>query len=151
MFRALLAAMFTLGSMVSIAAADRVVAYRIIDGREITEPLGGYAGDPELGRKLYFDRRLTGCSGCHGSPGGPGAQANAQADNAPTLRSIASRMTAGTMRLWLVAPQVLNPDTKKPGYYDVGQRNDPTDPRYGEPLLSAEEIEHLVAYLSRQK
>ena len=126
---------------------ERVVSYRIVDAREIPESLTGAPGDPEAGRKLYFDLSVTGCSGCHGSPGGPGAQTDPGAEGAPELDRLAARMTEGTIRLWLVAPQVLRPDTAMPGFYSVGQRTDPEDPRYGETHLSAGQIEHIVAYL----
>ena len=127
--------------------AERVVAYRIVDAREIPESLTGAPGDPEAGRKLYFDLALTGCSGCHGSPGGPGAQTDPGAEEAPKLDRLAARMPEGTIRLWLVAPRVLKPDTTMPGFYSVWQRTDPNDPRYGEPRLGAAEIEDIVAYL----
>ena len=126
---------------------ERVVAYRIVDAREIPESLTGAPGDAEAGRKLYYDLKATGCSGCHGSPGGPGAQTDAGAVDAPKLDRVAARMPEGTIRLWLVAPQVLRPGTTMPGYYSVGQRTDPNDPRYGETRLSAAEIEDIVAYL----
>ena len=132
-------------------ASDRVVAYRIVDGREIPDSLTGSAGDPEAGRQLYFDRDLTGCSGCHGSPGGPGAQADANQESAPRLSNLNRRMSVGAARLWLVAPEVLRAGTMMPGYYRVGQRDDPKDPRFGEPILSAQEIENLLAYLLRQE
>ena len=98
-----------LGAAVAGAQSARVVAYEIVNGREIPASLTGEEGDPEAGRTLYFDREATGCSGCHGSPGGPGAQPDTDGEPAPVLAGIASRMTEGTMRLWLVAPEVLNP------------------------------------------
>lgn len=132
-------------------AEDRVVAFEILNGRSIPESLTANPGDAEAGRKLYFDREVTGCSGCHGSPGGPGAQPNADGDQAPPLSGIADRMEIGTIRLWLVAPSVFNAETKMPTYYAVGQRTDENDPLYGSTRLSAVEIEALVAYLSLQK
>ncbi len=146
-----LAVIFLVGSYWPVQAqSDRVVPYRIVDGRGIPAPLTEAAGNAENGRKLYFDRAFTGCSGCHGSPGGPGAQANAEASSAPSLAGVASRRSEAALRLWLVAPEVINPDTKMPAYYRIGQRTDPTDPRYGETRLSASEIEDLLAYLLRQ-
>lgn len=129
---------------------DRVVAYEIRNGREIPDSLTGRLGDWRLGRQIYFDRGLGGCSGCHGSPGGPGAQPDIDAEPAPKLTDIAARMGPGTIRMWLVAPFVLDPAQAAHGYYTVGQRDDPQDPRFGETLLTAEEIEGLVAYLMRQ-
>ena len=130
-------------------AEDRVVSYEIVNARAIPESLTANPGDPEVGRKLYFDREVTGCSGCHGSPGGPGAQPDASGADAPQLTKLADRMDEGTVRLWLVAPEVLNPDTTMPTYYKVGQRTDENDPLYGSTRLSAFEIESLVAYLMR--
>ena len=56
-------------------------------------------------------------------------------------------MNAGRLRLWLVAPTVLAPGTAMPGYYTLGQRTDPMDPRFGETRLTAGQIEDLIAYL----
>ena len=123
-------------------AQDRVVAYQIVDASEIPASLTGRSGDATAGRGLYFDQR-TGCSGCHGSPGGP------QSAEAPRLDGVAARMSPGEIRLWLVAPDVRAPGTRMPAYYALGQRSDPNDPRYGEPALTASEIEDLVAFLQR--
>lgn len=130
---------------------DRVVAYQIVNGTSIPTGLTANPGDAEAGRKLYFDRKVTGCSGCHGSPGGPGAQPNASGADAPSLSGVANRMDPGVMRMWLIAPRVLAPDGAMPGYYEVGQRSDENDPLYGSTRLSAAEIEALVAYLALQR
>ena len=132
-------------------AQDRVVAYEIVDARSVPDSLTGAEGNAEAGRRLYFDRNVTGCSGCHGSPGGPGAQPNATGPQAPSLSGLADRMEVGTMRLWLIAPRVLAPEGEMPSYYQVGQRDDENDPLYGSTRLSAREIEDLIAYLARQK
>ena len=134
-----------------VQAQDRVVGYAIVDARSIPESLTGGEGNAEAGRRLYFDRKVTGCSGCHGSPGGPGAQPNAGGAQAPALSGLADRMEPGTMRLWLVAPRVLAPEGEMPSYYEVGQRDDEDDPLYGSTRLSAREVEDLVAYLALQK
>ena len=140
------------GSLVLPAySGDRIVAYTIVNGNAVPESLTAGPGDPEAGRKLFFDREATGCSGCHGSPGGPGAQPDSNGARAPELTGIGDRMDAGTIRMWLIAPQVLAPDSGMPGYYSVGQRADENDPLYGSTRLSAEEIEALVAYLASQK
>lgn len=142
-------AVFAPSQAQSLGGVERVVAYSIVDARTIPDSLTGRDGDPEKGRQLYFDREQAGCSGCHGSPGGPGAQANAAGDAAPSLSGLSQRMDRGAARLWLVAPGVLRPDTAMPAYYAAGQRQDKNDPRFGEPRLSAQEIENLLAYLFR--
>ena len=136
-----------LAAPLSADEPERVVAYQIINASEIPASLTGRTGDAEAGRKLFFDRELTGCSGCHGSPSGPGAEVDARAGAAPKLDRLAARMSEGTIRLWLVAPDVLRPGTEMPGFYSLGQRTDPNDPRFAEPFLSAAEVEDIVAYL----
>lgn len=132
-------------------AAERVVAYTIADARAIPDSLTGKPGDPEAGRALYFDAKLARCAGCHGAPDGEAGQgAPHAAPTAPSLADLGGRLDEGAIRLWLVAPEVIEPGTAMPGYYSVGQRDDPADPRFGEPLLTAAEIENLVAYLARQ-
>jgi sulfur-oxidizing protein SoxX len=128
-------------------AAERVVGYEIVDARAIPESLTARPGDPEAGRALYFDDKLARCAGCHGAPGAPSA--GAPAHGAPPLDDVGRRLGEGAVRLWLVAPQVIAPATRMPAYYALGQRMDPADPRFGEPLLTAAEIEDLVAYLMR--
>ena len=56
-----------------------------------------------------------------------------------------------TLIAFLKDPKAFVPGTAMPSYYQVGQRTDPRDPRFGEPRLSAQEIENLIAYLKRQK
>ena len=122
----------------------RVVPYQVVNARSIPESLTGAVGDPKAGRRLYLNAE-SGCAICHGMPGesapAPGA------GHAPDLAGLTDRMEVGTARLWIVAPTVLNPETEMPAYYAAGQRTDPLDPRFGEPLLSAAEIEDILAFL----
>lgn len=131
------------------AAPDGIVGYTIADAREIPEPLGGLAGDAERGRALYFERERVRCFTCHGSPGGPGVEGNAAGLEAPPLTDLGARMSAGEARLWIVAPQVLAEDgaTGMPAYYSLGGRTDPDDPLYGGPVLTAQEVEDILAWL----
>ncbi|MEM7238190.1 MAG: c-type cytochrome, partial [Pseudomonadota bacterium] len=129
---------------------DGLVAYTVTDGMRIDAPLTGRPGDWRRGRDIYFDRALTGCSSCHGSPGGPGAEVRAENNDAPGLSGIASRMSEGEIRLWIVAPATLDPRTDMPGFYLAGQRTGAENPIINGPWLSAAEIEDLVAYLARQ-
>ena len=137
------------GELIALAQAPaEVVAYTIVDAAAIPEPLGGLTGNAGRGRELYFDRERVGCFICHGSPGGPGVEGNAAGLTAPALADVAARMDAGAIRLWIVAPQILAPGTAMPAYYALGGRTDPADPLYGGPLLTAAEVEDIVAWLA---
>ena len=124
-------------------AAEPVVAYTITDGSEIAASLTGAAGDAARGRALYRGEARAGCPACHGMPGAAGAVASA-----PDLAGVGGRWSTGAIRLWIVAPVAIGPETAMPAFYAAGQRDGADDPLYGGPALTAAEIEDLVAYLA---
>ena len=125
-------------------AAEPVVAYAITNiganGSEIGASLTGAPGDAARGRALYGGEARAGCAACHGAPG--------EAAPAPDLAGVGGRLSAGAIRLWIVAPVAIDPETAMPAYYAAGQRDGAEDPLYGGPALTAAEIEDLVAYLA---
>ena len=123
------------------AAADPIVAYTIVDAGAIPESLTGARGDPERGEALFAHDPRAACAACHGMPGAGGATAS-------DLAGVGGRLTAGEIRLWIVAPEVLEPETEMPAYYAAGQRTGAADRLYGGPTLTASAIEDLVAYLA---
>ena len=124
-------------------AAEPVVAYTITNGSEITSSLTGAPGDAARGRALYAGEARAGCPACHGVPGAAG-----EVTSAPDLAAVGGRLSAGAIRLWVVAPAAISPETAMPAYYAAGQRDGAEDPLYGGPALTAAEIEDLVAYLA---
>ena len=129
-----------------------MVAYTITNGAGITDSLTGAPGDAARGQVLYAGEARAGCAACHGVPGALGALEAlgvlGEAATAPDLSSVGGRLSAGAIRLWIVAPVVLAPETAMPAYYAAGQRYGVDDPLYGGPALTAAEIEDLVAYLA---
>ncbi len=124
-------------------AAEPVVAYTITNGSEITISLTGVPGDAARGRALYGGEARAGCPACHGVPGAAGAAAST-----PDLAGVGGRLSAGAIRLWIVAPVAIDPEAAMPAYYAAEQRDGADDPLYGGPALTAAEIEDLVAYLA---
>lgn len=136
------------GIAAAAQAAEPVVAYRITNAAEITESLTGAPGDPARGSILFTEEPRAGCTACHGAPGAPGGDDDPKLEAAPPLVGVGARLSEGSLRLWIVAPEVILPGTAMPGYYAPGQRQDADDPLYGGPALTAAEIEDLVAYLA---
>ena len=68
--------------------------------------------------------------------------------SAPDLAGVGARLSGGAIRLWIAAPVAIDPETAMPAYYAAGQRDGAEDPLYGGPVLTAAEIEDLVAYLA---
>ncbi len=150
--RQAIAALLTMAAGAGLAqgtdAAEPIVAYRIVDAAEIPDSLTGVPGDAERGAKLYADEPRAGCPACHGMPEAATGDDDPKLEAAPDLSAVGSRLSPGAIRLWIVAPEVLNPETAMPAYYAPGQRQGADDPHYGGPALTASEIEDLVAYLA---
>jgi sulfur-oxidizing protein SoxX len=117
--------------------------YQVI-GNAIPASLTGKPGDPVRGRAIVADRQNT-CLLCHSGPF-PGE--HAQGNLSASLQGAGSRWTEGELRLRLVDASRLNPATIMPSYYKVDDLNRVGRPWQGKPILTAEQIEDVVAFLT---
>jgi L-cysteine S-thiosulfotransferase len=124
------------------AGADELQAY-VVAADAIPKSLTGVPGDAARGRALVEDRTTT-CILCHS---GPVPEARFQGDLAPGLAGAGSRWSEGQLRLRLVDASRLNPATIMPSYYRVDGLVRVGAAWRGKPMLSAEQIEDIVAYL----
>jgi sulfur-oxidizing protein SoxX len=124
-------------------AAEELRPYTI-NGDSISESLTGTAGDPVRGRALVLERTST-CILCHS---GPFPEEKFQGDLAPNLAGSGSRWAVGQLRLRLVDASRLNPATIMPSYYRVDGLERVATAWRGKPILTAEQIEDIVAYLA---
>lgn len=115
----------------------------VVDGDAITTSLTGLPGDAERGRALVLDRANT-CILCHS---GPFPEVKFQGDLAPNLTGAGSRWTEGQLRLRLVDASRFNPATIMPSYYRVDGVVNVGPSWRGKSILSADQIEDIVAYL----
>jgi L-cysteine S-thiosulfotransferase len=128
----------------SFAANAQELRPYIISGDAIAESLTGKAGDPVRGRALVVERAST-CILCHS---GPFPEEKFQGDLAPNLAGSGSRWSEGQLRLRLVDASRLNPATIMPSYYRLDGLERVGPAWRGKPILSAEQIEDIVAYLA---
>jgi sulfur-oxidizing protein SoxX len=141
----------------SVALAVRVVSAANVtdaglvpytaDAGAIAQPLTSVPGDPENGKKVALDRKLGNCVTCHAMPVAAADQGNI----GPDLRGVASRSTAGQLRLRVVNPKLLNPYTIMPAYYRVDGLQDVGKAFAGQPILNAQQVEDVVAFLETFK
>jgi sulfur-oxidizing protein SoxX len=117
----------------------------IVAGDAIPESLTGAKGDPERGRTIVLNRQIGLCLLCHS---GPFPQEKFQGTLAPDLKGAGSRSTEGQLRLRIVDASRLNPGTIMPPYYRVDNLTRVAPAFQGKPVLSAEQIEDVVAYLA---
>ncbi len=135
-------------SFVLIISSDSVSAmemakYKIV-GKSIPKSLTGKPGDPKKGRKLAINRRKGNCLACHTMP------APEQADHGNigvTLFGVAKRYKKGELRLRLVNPKIVNPDTIMPAYYKTNGLNRVQKKWKGKTIISAQEVEDILAYV----
>jgi sulfur-oxidizing protein SoxX len=116
----------------------------VVAGDAIPESLTGTPGDAARGRALVVDRAST-CVLCHS---GPFPEVRFQGDLAPSLAGAGGRWSQGQLRLRLVDASRLNPATIMPSYYRVEGLVRVGAVWRGKPILSAEQIEDMVAYLA---
>jgi L-cysteine S-thiosulfotransferase len=115
-----------------------------VSGDAILESLTGAPGDAARGRTLILERTNT-CILCHS---GPFPEEKFQGDLAPSLAGSGSRWSVGQLRLRLVDASRLNPGTIMPSYYRIDGLDRVAPNWRGKSILSAEQIEDIVAYLA---
>jgi sulfur-oxidizing protein SoxX len=131
------------GAAAAAAAAQELGSYSVV-GDAIPEPLTNARGDAARGRALVIERSST-CILCHS---GPFPEQKFQGDLAPDLSGSGSRSSEGQLRLRLVDASRLNAATIMPSYYRVDGLDRVGTLWRGKPILSAEQIEDIVAYLA---
>jgi len=126
------------------AAAQDLRPYRI-DGGAIASSLTGAPGDPARGRAIVVNRTVGLCLLCHS---GPFPEERFQGNLAPDMKGAGARWSVGELRLRMVDSHRLNADTIMPAYYKVDGLNRVAPAFRGKPLLTAEQIEDVVAFLA---
>jgi sulfur-oxidizing protein SoxX len=121
-----------------------LVPYKVA-GDAIPAPLTGAAGDSARGRAIVGDRKLGLCLLCHS---GPFPEDPLQGTLAPSLAGVGSRLSAGQLRLRIVDASRVNPNTIMPPYYRIEDLTRVASSYAGKPILSAEQVEDIVAFLA---
>ncbi|PSO18430.1 sulfur oxidation c-type cytochrome SoxX [Bradyrhizobium sp. MOS003] len=123
--------------------ADELAPYKVV-GDGIPQSLTGSPGDVTRGRALVLARTTT-CILCHS---GPFPETRFQGDLAPDLTGAGNRWTTSQLRLRLVDASRFNAETIMPSYYRADGLARVGRNFAGKPILSAAEIEDIVAFLA---
>ena len=105
-------------------------------------------GDPARGRAIVIGRTVGLCLLCHS---GPIPEERFQGNLAPSLAGAGARWSEGQLRLRLVDPARLNPDTIMPPYYRLDHLQRVAKNFADKTIFTAEQIEDVVAYLATLK
>ena len=119
-------------------------AYAVV-GDAIPAPLNGAKGDAARGREIISNRQIGLCLLCHS---GPFPEERFQGTIAPDLRGTGARLSQGQIRLRIVDPGRLKPETIMPAYYRTEGLTRVAPAYRGKPVLTAGQIEDIVAFLA---
>jgi L-cysteine S-thiosulfotransferase len=130
------------------APARAELVHYTIAGDAIPVSLTGAKGDAARGRAIVANRNLGLCLLCHS---GPFPEDRFQGNLAPDLSGAGTRWSEGQLRLRIVDASRFNPDTIMPPFYRVGGLTRVPGAYRDKPVLTAVEIEDVVAYLMTLK
>ena len=146
--------------LVTFAAAMAVAAVAgaaevAPDGVEFTDDgvmasLTGQAGDPAAGPEAFKSRKLGNCLACH---------ANKDMENelfhgdvGPSLDGVADRWSEAELRAIVVnSKKIFSDETVMPGFYSLEVGKEPAEQFVGKTILTAQQVEDVVAYLATLK
>ena len=133
--------------LASVAVADVAPPEEVrVENLAVADSLTGEAGDPAAGRAVFADRSLGNCLACH---------ANADLSDelfhgevGPGLDGVGGRWTEGQLRAIVVnAKSVFGEQTIMPAFYSLDVGEAVREDLVGKPILTAEQVEDVVAYL----
>lgn len=126
----------------AVASPGVVVPYRV-EGDAIRRPLTAVPGDAVRGREVLSGRDAN-CLLCHAVPE---SGARFMGNIAPALTGVGARLSEGQLRLRIVDLSRLNRDTVMPSYYRVEGLHRVAPAFRGKPVLDAQQIEDVIAFL----
>lgn len=122
---------------------NALIPFEIV-GDAVPEALGGLNGDAKSGEAVIRDRRSGNCMICHKFPI---EGETFQGELGPEMDRVGSRLSSGQIRLRLIDQSRVNPETIMPPYYRVDGLTNVAAEYQGEPALTPQQIEDVVAYL----
>jgi len=117
-----------------------------IEDMAMAQSLTGVAGDPAAGREAFADRKKGNCLACH-------ANTDLQeelfhGEVGPVLDGVADRWNEAELRAIVVnSKDVFGDQTIMPGFYTMKVGVNVDEEFAGKTILSAQEVEDVVAYL----
>lgn len=121
-----------------------------IENLQIAESISGAAGDVAVGRKVFADRKLGNCLACHANSEMSEQQFHGEVG--PILDGAGSRWTTEQLRTIVVnAKAVFSAETVMPGFYSLDVGQNVRESLAGKTILTAQQVEDVVAYLGTLK
>ena len=111
----------------------------------VSASLSGASGDPAEGRKVFMNRKLGNCLACHENSDIPEQPFHGEVG--PMLDGAGDRWSEAELRGIVSNAKLMFPDTIMPAFYIDSGYTRPLEKFEGKSILSAQQVEDVVAYL----
>lgn len=144
---ALLFAALTCSATGAPAICAPLAVFEVADGG-IPAALTDAPGDASRGRMIVSSRQIGMCLLCHQAPI---TEDRFQGDISTNLAGVGARWTVPQLRLRIVNSRQINPASVMPAYYRTDGLQRVTQPARDKPILDAQQVEDVVAWLASLK
>ena len=136
--------------MSSVAVAETVLPQNVAFTEGTVETsLTGVAGDADNGRKVFANRKQGNCLACHMNADMP--EESFHGEVGPMMDGVADRWSEAELRAIVTNSKKVFEGTIMPAFYvDMGYER-PLDDFAGKSILTAQQVEDVIAYLMTLK
>ncbi len=121
-----------------------------VENLAVAKPLTAQAGDVAEGRKVFANRKQGNCLACHANS--EMSEQLFHGEVGPSLDGVASRWKPEMLRTIVVnAKAVFTDETVMPGFYSLDVGENVRKDLIGKTILTAQQVEDVVAYLATLK
>ncbi|MEA3413833.1 MAG: sulfur oxidation c-type cytochrome SoxX [Pseudomonadota bacterium] len=133
----------------AVQAAEKEYCDWEVDNFAVQQPLCGLQGDAKRGRTVALNRSKGNCLACHQMPI---PEEDFHGNLAPPLNSVGARYDPGQLRARVVDIKQINPNSLMPSFYKHPDNLNRVSEKFrGKTVLTAQEVEDVVVYLSTLK
>ena len=145
-----LAAAVAITTTAAVASAETAPGDVKVEDGVVSASLTGQPGDPAEGRKTFADRKLGNCLACHAVA--DQSEQLFHGEVGPELNGVGDRWSPEELRAIVVnSKAIFSEDTIMPGFYSLDVGKDVRKDLVGKTILSAQQVEDVVAYLATLK
>ena len=141
---AILASIGALGASIAAAEAVKPMDVKFSDG-VVSASLTGQNGDPVAGRVVFANRKLGNCLACHVNS--DLSEESFHGEVGPPMDGVAERYSEGELRAIVANSKMVFEGTIMPAFYVDSGYERPLEDFAGKSILSAQQVEDVVAYL----
>ncbi|MEL6618334.1 MAG: sulfur oxidation c-type cytochrome SoxX [Pseudomonadota bacterium] len=139
-----LAAVAAIGATTLLAEGIAPMQVSFDEGA-VEQSLTGTAGDPVNGRKVFANRKQGNCLACHMNADMP--EESFHGEVGPMMDGVGDRWTAAELRGIVSNSKMMFEGTIMPAFYIDSGYERPLDDFAGKSILTAQQVEDVVAYL----